>query len=50
MGEVERCFGCDLMLDEDPTRPRRPRGVWHFDGKTIQDFKGTYEEYTASLV
>jgi len=24
--------------------------VWHFDGKTIQDFKGTYEEYTASLV
>ena len=32
------------LMDEVGTR------VWHFDGKTIQDFKGTYEEYTASLV
>jgi ATPase subunit of ABC transporter with duplicated ATPase domains len=24
--------------------------VWHFDGRTIQDFKGSYEEYAASLV
>jgi ATPase subunit of ABC transporter with duplicated ATPase domains len=23
--------------------------VWHFDGKTIQDFKGAFEEYEASL-
>ncbi len=32
------------LMEEVGTR------VWHFDGKTIQDFKGTYEEYTASLV
>jgi len=24
--------------------------VWHFDRGAIQDFKGTYEEFTASLV
>ena len=32
------------LMEEVGTR------VWHFDGKTIQDFKGTYEEYTATLV
>jgi ATPase subunit of ABC transporter with duplicated ATPase domains len=32
------------LMEEVGTR------VWHFDGKTIQDFKGTYEDYTASLV
>jgi ATPase subunit of ABC transporter with duplicated ATPase domains len=32
------------LMEEVGTR------VWHFDGTTIQDFKGTYEEYTASLV
>jgi ATPase subunit of ABC transporter with duplicated ATPase domains len=32
------------LMEEVGTR------VWHFDGRTIQDFKGTYEEYTASLV
>jgi ATPase subunit of ABC transporter with duplicated ATPase domains len=32
------------LMEEVGTR------VWHFDGKTIQDFKGTYEEYTSSLV
>jgi ATPase subunit of ABC transporter with duplicated ATPase domains len=32
------------LMEEVGTR------VWHFDGHTIQDFKGTYEEYTASLV
>jgi ATPase subunit of ABC transporter with duplicated ATPase domains len=31
------------LMEEVGTR------VWHFDGKTIQDFKGTYEEYTASI-
>ena len=30
------------LLDEVGTR------VWHFDGKTIQDFKGTYEEYAGT--
>jgi ATPase subunit of ABC transporter with duplicated ATPase domains len=24
--------------------------VWHFEGGTIQDFKGSYEEYASSLV
>ena len=32
------------LMEEVGTR------VWHFDGRTIQDFKGTYDEYTASLV
>jgi ATPase subunit of ABC transporter with duplicated ATPase domains len=32
------------LMEEVGTR------VWHFDGRKIQDFKGTYEEYTASLV
>jgi ATPase subunit of ABC transporter with duplicated ATPase domains len=32
------------LMEEVGTR------VWHFDGGTIQDFKGTFEEYTASLV
>ena len=32
------------LMEEVGTR------VWHFDGKTIQDFKGTYEEYAATLV
>ena len=31
------------LMDEVGTR------VWHFDGRTIQDFKGTYEDYTASI-
>jgi len=31
------------LMEEVSTR------VWHFDGKTIHDFKGTYEEYTASI-
>jgi len=34
--------GQDLM-EEVGTR------VWHFDGASIQDFKGTYEEYAASI-
>src|SRR5260221_269608 len=32
------------LMEEVGTR------LWHFHGRTIQDFKGTYEEYTASLV
>src|SRR5437899_1717764 len=36
-------LGEDLM-EEVGTR------VWHFDGRRIEDFKGTYEEYSASLV
>jgi ATPase subunit of ABC transporter with duplicated ATPase domains len=32
------------LMEEVGTR------VWHFDGGKIHDFKGTYEEYTASLV
>jgi ATPase subunit of ABC transporter with duplicated ATPase domains len=32
------------LLEEVGTR------VWHFDGETIHDFKGAYEEYSASLV
>ena len=32
------------LMEEVGTR------VWHFDGRTIQDFKGTFDEYTASLV
>ena len=31
------------LLDEVGTR------VWHFDHGRITDFKGTYEEYTASV-
>jgi ATPase subunit of ABC transporter with duplicated ATPase domains len=31
------------LLDEVGTR------VWHFDGKMIHDFKGTYEEYAPTL-
>ena len=30
------------LMEEVGTR------VWHFDGRTIEDFKGTYEEYAAS--
>jgi ATPase subunit of ABC transporter with duplicated ATPase domains len=32
------------LLEEVGTR------VWHFDGRTIHDFKGAYEEYSATLV
>ena len=32
------------LMDEVGTR------VWHFDGRTVEDFKGTYEDYAASLV
>jgi ATPase subunit of ABC transporter with duplicated ATPase domains len=32
------------LIEEVGTR------VWHFDGATIQDFKGTYEEYEAAAV
>ena len=32
------------LLEEVGTR------VWHFDGDTIHDFKGAFEEYSASLV
>jgi ATPase subunit of ABC transporter with duplicated ATPase domains len=31
------------LMEEVGTR------IWHFDGKTIHDFKGTYEEYAASV-
>jgi ATPase subunit of ABC transporter with duplicated ATPase domains len=31
------------LIEEVGTR------VWHFDGTRIQDFKGSYEEYTASI-
>jgi ATPase subunit of ABC transporter with duplicated ATPase domains len=31
------------LMEEVGTR------VWHFDGHAIQDFKGTYEEYAATL-
>src|SRR4051812_39416280 len=31
------------LMEEVGTR------VWHFDGKRIEDFKGTYEEYSASI-
>jgi ATPase subunit of ABC transporter with duplicated ATPase domains len=32
------------LLDEVGTR------VWHFDGRTIHDFKGTYEEYVSTTI
>jgi len=32
------------LMEEVGTR------VWHFDGRSIRDFRGTYEEYSASLV
>jgi ATPase subunit of ABC transporter with duplicated ATPase domains len=32
------------LMEEVGTR------VWHFDGRAIRDFKGTYEDYSASLV
>ena len=32
------------LMEEVGTR------VWHFDGRAVQDFKGTFDEYTASLV
>jgi ATP-binding cassette subfamily F protein 3 len=32
------------LMEEVGTR------VWHFEGGRIQDFKGTYEEYAATLV
>jgi len=32
------------LMEEVGTR------VWHFDGGTIEDFRGTYEEYAASAV
>ncbi|MDO8794425.1 MAG: ATP-binding cassette domain-containing protein [Vicinamibacterales bacterium] len=31
------------LMEEVGTR------VWHFDGRTIQDFKGTYEDYAATI-
>jgi ATPase subunit of ABC transporter with duplicated ATPase domains len=31
------------LMEEVGTR------VWHFDGRKIEDFKGTYEEYSATL-
>jgi ATPase subunit of ABC transporter with duplicated ATPase domains len=32
------------LMEEVGTR------VWHFDGRRIEDFKGTYEEYASTLV
>jgi ATPase subunit of ABC transporter with duplicated ATPase domains len=32
------------LIEEVGTR------VWHFDGRTIRDFKGTYEEFAGNLV
>ena len=32
------------LMEEVGTR------VWHFDGRRIEDFRGTYDEYAASLV
>jgi ATPase subunit of ABC transporter with duplicated ATPase domains len=48
---LQRYDGTVLLVthDEDLMEEVGTR-VWHFDHGTIQDFKGTYEEYTASLV
>ena len=48
---LQRYDGTVLLVthDEDLMEEVGTR-VWHFDGGVIQDFKGTYEEYTASLV
>src|SRR5580765_4867975 len=47
----QRYDGTVLLVthDEDLMEEVGTR-VWHFDHGAIQDFKGTYEEYTASLV
>mgnify|MGYP003694788837 CR=1 FL=1 len=48
---LQRYEGTVLLVthDEDLMEEVGTR-VWHFDHGAIQDFKGTYEEYTASLV
>jgi ATPase subunit of ABC transporter with duplicated ATPase domains len=48
---LQRYDGTVLLVthDEDLMEEVGTR-VWHFDHGAIQDFKGTYEEYTASLV
>src|SRR5258708_17934456 len=48
---LQRYEGTVLLVthDEDLMEEVGTR-VWQFDDGTIHDFKGTYEEYTASLV
>jgi ATPase subunit of ABC transporter with duplicated ATPase domains len=48
---LQRYDGTVLLVthDEDLMEEVGTR-VWHFDRGAIQDFKGTYEEFTASLV
>lgn len=48
---LQRFEGTVLLVthDEDLMEEVGTR-VWHFDGDAIQDFKGSYEEYAASLV
>ena len=48
---LQRFQGTILLVthDQDVMEEVGTR-VWHFDGATIHDFKGTYEEFSASLV
>jgi len=48
---LQRYDGTVLLVthDEDVMEEVGTR-VWHFDGNVIGDFKGTYEEYAATLV
>ena len=48
---LQRYEGTVLLVthDEDVMEEVGSR-VWHFDGGAIRDFKGSYEEYAASLV
>ena len=49
--DILRAAGATAMLvthDQDLMEEVGTR-VWHFDGETISDFKGTYEEYAATL-
>jgi ATPase subunit of ABC transporter with duplicated ATPase domains len=47
---LQRFEGTVLLVthDEDLMEEVGTR-VWHFSGGAINDFKGTYEEYAASL-
>src|SRR5690348_18108142 len=48
---LQKFEGTVLLVthDEDLVEEVATR-IWHFDGATVEDFKGTYEEYEAAAV
>jgi ATPase subunit of ABC transporter with duplicated ATPase domains len=38
-----------LVTHDQDLREEVGTRVWHFDGRTITDFKGTFEEFEATV-